>query len=91
MHAQEIISLCTESSDYIQFSGVYTFSLPDQQSTIEIQIINDTMLEEKEEQFLVEFSFLSNFVPVLVSQEQAIVTILDDDSEFMHNVVRNEF
>lgn len=63
---------------------MYTFSLPDQQSSIEIQIINDTILEEKEEQFLVEFSFLSDFVPVLISQQQALVTILDDDSEFMH-------
>ena len=64
---------------------MYTFSLPDQQLSIEIQIINDTVLEEKEEQFLVEFSFLSDFVPVPISQEQALVTILDDDSEFMHN------
>ena len=73
---------CTESSDYTQFFGVYTFSLPDQQFSIEIQIIDDTLLEEKEEQFLVEFSFLSDFVPVLTSQLQATVTILDDDSEF---------
>ena len=79
----KLISLCTESSDYTRFSGVYTFSLPDQQSSIEIQIINDTILEDKEEQFSVEFSLLSDFVPVLVSQEQAVVTILDDDSEFM--------
>ena len=63
---------------------MYTFqgSLSDQQSSIEIQIIDDTLLEEKEERFLVEFSLLSDFVPVLVDQLQAIVTILDDDSEF---------
>ena len=91
LNAQKIISLCTESSDYTRFSGVYTFSLPDQQSSIEIQIINDTILEEKEEQFLVEFFFLSDFVPILVVQEQAIVTIRDDDSEFMHKVVRMSF
>lgn len=76
----------SDSSDYIRFVGVYTFSLPNQQSSIEIQIINDTILEEKEEQFLVGFSFLSNFVPILVTQERAIVTILDDDSEFMHAI-----
>jgi hypothetical protein len=69
---------------------VYTFSLPNQQLSIEIQIINDTILEE-DEQFLVGFSFLSQFVPVLSFQEQALVTILDDDSEFMHNhYIENE-
>ena len=72
----------TESSDYTQFFGVYTFSLPNQQSRIEIQVIDDTLLEEKEERFLVEFSFLSDFVPVLTYQQQATVTILDNDSEF---------
>ena len=64
---------------------MYTFSLLDQQSSIEILIINDTILEEKEEEFLVGFSFLTDFVPVLSRQEQAIVTILDDDSEFTHD------
>ncbi len=67
---------------------MYTFSLPNQQSSIEIQIINDTILEE-DEQFLVGFSFLS-FVPVLSFQEQALVTILDDDSEFMLQSLENE-
>ena len=67
---------------------MYTFSLPDQQSSIEIQIINDTILEEKEEEFLVGFSFLTDFVPVLSSQEQAIVTIFDDDSEFTHDSIK---
>ena len=58
---------------------MFTFSLPNQQISIEIPIIEDTILED-EEFFLVEFVFINETVPVLTAGLQVNVTIIDDDS-----------
>ena len=67
------------SVDYTPLDEVFTFSLPNQQISIEIPIIEDTILED-EEFFLVEFVFLNDTFPVLTAGVQVNVTIIDDDS-----------
>lgn len=80
------ITFVSELVDYTAIDVVYTFTSPNEQMRIEVLIVNDSVLEEKEETFLVEFVLLtdSESVPVTATEFQAKVTINDDDCKLMH-------
>ena len=59
---------------------MYIFALPNEQVTIDIPIIDDVILEDREEFFTVEFLFLNDSVPISAIGFQATITIIDDDS-----------
>ena len=59
---------------------MYIFSQLNEQVTVDILIIDDDILEDREEFFTVEFLFLNDSVPISATGFQATVTIIDDDS-----------
>ena len=69
----------TEGRDYISTSGNVTFAAGEQQKTIQLSIVNDDVLEEREEFFVVQFRVITLAPRLLLGTSEVTVTIEDND------------
>ena len=66
-------------TDYLRSSGSITFSPREQQKMIQLSIVDDNFLEEKEESFTVELNITSSVPGLVIGNSEITVTIEDDD------------
>ena len=66
-------------SDFISLSGNITFAPREKESVIQISIVNDDVLEEEVEFFLVNIHVATSAPGLLLGTSMARVTIKDDD------------
>ena len=68
-----------EGKDYIGSMGNLTFAPREQRKVIQVPIVNDILLETKEEIFFVRFMVTSSAPGLLEGVSMVTVTITDDD------------
>ena len=66
-------------TDYLRSSGNITFSPREQQKVIQVSIVDDNFLEEKEKCFTVELNITSSVPGLMIGNSEIKVTIEDDD------------
>jgi hypothetical protein len=68
-----------DGEDYIESMGTFTFAPWEQRKVIQVPIINDVLLENKEEAFFIRLMVTSLAPGLLVGTSIVTVTIIDDD------------
>ena len=78
-----LLQLKIDGEDYIGSTGNLTFAPQEQRKVVQVPLVDNDLLERKEEVFLIHFTVTSLTPGLLVGTSTVTVTIIDDDCKYV--------